>query len=259
MIYVYTSIIDGWDNVRPPACGASDFARYICFTNVPNLPRVSPWEYRPAYDMGSPSKTSRVAKIMPHLMLPADAEASIYHDGNFQLRRDPAEMVAQLLDGRDWASHRHPARNCVYREADILLRENIGDGEKVRAEIQRYRDALYPENNGLWANGLLVRRHSRSVEELNETWWRLYIAGCGRDQLSFPVARHKTGVELNTIENCDNNSIYSSHWILFRWHAAWRHREDNSDYWSQRDGIRAKLARLRELTETNGHINHIAE
>src|SRR3989304_5543328 len=48
LLYVYTSIMDGFDNLRPPAVPAETFVKYICFTNVPNLPRVTPWEYRSA-------------------------------------------------------------------------------------------------------------------------------------------------------------------------------------------------------------------
>lgn len=256
MLYVFTSILDGFDNLRPPAVGADEpgTVRYICFTNIPNLPRVYPWEYRPFYRAtGNPARDSRVAKILPHLMLPADATMSIYHDGNFQLRIDPPAIAAALMgEKHDWAAHKHPCRSCIYDEAAVLLREKIGTQSLVESDIARYRESGHPEKAGLWANGMIVRRHTDKVAELNEEWWRLFDSGCERDQISFPVARARVGVNVNTI----NHSVYSSPYILNRWHAAFIDREDNPDYRKQRDWHRANLRSLARVTRSDGGIHH---
>ena len=191
MIYVYTSIVNGWDNLRPPAVPIDDGVKYICFTNLPHLPRVHPWEYRPLYTIpGQPSRTSRVPKILPHLMLPHDAKYSIYHDGNFQLRVSPITMIETLLQENDWAAYRHPSRDCVYEEGEILIQEKIGTTDLIVNEMTNYRVRGYPRNAGLWANGMLVRRHTDIVSKINELWWEGYSAGCERDQTSFPVVRY---------------------------------------------------------------------
>lgn len=246
MIYVYTSILNGWDNLRPPAVPIEDGVKFICFTNLPNLQRVYPWEYRPAYlaRPNEPWLNARIPKILPHVMLPEDAQFSIYHDGNFVLKVSPKAIVERLLQSHDWASHQHPCRDCIYQEAEVLLSEKIGTSERVQAEIDRYRAAGHPARAGLWANGLLVRRHCAATIQLNEAWWKLYSTGCERDQLSFPVVRRQLGVEVNTIRE----DIYGSPFMLFRWHAAWRDREDNPDFWPERDRNRARLAQLTELT-----------
>lgn len=246
MIYVYTAIVNGFDNLRQPAVPPEDGVRFICFTNVPNLPRVYPWEYRPiyAFNGNDSSRTSRVAKILPHLMLPPDATHSLYCDGNFQLRVSPTAMVEDLLKNHDWAAHRHPARSCIYREAEIIIRDcPLVNSDLVLREADRYRAAGYPENNALWANGMIVRRHTDEVAALNERWWKLYSAGCGRDQLSFPVASSDCRSMIHTLDE----NVYASPWILFRWHAAFRERDDNPDYWEQRDRDRDRLSRLAEL------------
>lgn len=252
MIYVITSVLNGWDNLRPPAAPADELVRYICFTNVPNLPRVFPWEYRPAYPLPHAARAARVAKILPHLMLPADAEYSIYHDGNFQLRQDPRKIIAELLPIHDWAAHHHPARCCIYDEANVLLNEKIGTPRLIEEEIARYRAEDFPAQSGLWANGLLVRRHTPEVAALNERWWQLYAAGCERDQLSFPVARRQLDLTINTI----SGNIYASPYILNRWHAAFKVRDDNPDYWPERAKLRARLAELARITGSDGGINY---
>jgi hypothetical protein len=187
---------------------------------------------------------------MPHLMLPSDAEYSIYHDGNFQLRMDPNQMIDELLKKQQWASYRHPCRKCIYEEAQVLLNEKIGTPKLVSNEIERYRDAGFPSGEGLWANGLIVRRHTPEVAELNEHWWRLYMAGCERDQISFPMARRDVNLRVHTIDG----DIWSSPYVLFRWHSAWRDKDDNPDYWEERDRQRARLAQLKEVTGACGGI-----
>jgi hypothetical protein len=257
MIYVYTSILNGFDNLRPPAAPPEDGVRYICFTDVPNLPRVYPWEYRPIFAAGDASRTSRIPKILPYLMLPADADYSIWHDGNFVLKLSPWQTISDTLRASggpyEWAAYKHPCRRCIYREAAVLLEDPSMAGWReqkperavtIAAEIARYRAAGYPADHGLWANGFIVRKHTRKVDELCEKWWTLYAAGGERDQLSFPVAQTDSGVAVNTLQG----DVYGSPFVQFRWHAAFREREDNPDFWPQRDAVRARLARLRELT-----------
>jgi len=244
VIYVYTSILNGWDNLRPPACGSIPGVRFICFTDVPVLPKVEPWEYMPVHLAGEVCRTARVPKILPHLMLPADAEYSIYHDGSLRLKVDPVKLIDSLLPYQDWAAHRHPCRRCIYDEAKVLLDQKIGTTELVEREIETYRLIGYPEKAGLWANGFIVRRHNAATAALNEHWWRLFSAGCERDQLSFPVARRNEGMDVRTIDA----DIYASPYLDFFWHAAWKDRASNKEFQPERHQIRERLQKLAELT-----------
>lgn len=252
MIYVYTSILNGWDNLRPPLHPPESGVRFICFTNVPVLPKVEPWEYRPFYFAGDACRTARVPKILPHLMLPPDAEYSIYHDGNLRLKTPATTVVEQLLSGHDWAAHRHPCRTCIYDEARILLSEKIGTKELVEREIAFYRETNFPEAAGLWANGFIARRHTSAVAAVNERWWGLYSAGCERDQLSFPVARQHAGLEVNTI----NANVYESPYVDFFWHAAWKAKDCSIEFHPERDGIRDRLKTLAGLTGSDGGVKY---
>ncbi len=261
MIYVYTSILNGWDNLRPPAVVPVGCVRFLCFTNVPNLPRVEPWEYRPLYHAGEACRTARVPKILSHLMLPPDAEYSIYHDGNLPLRQSPFKIINELLATHDWAAHRHPARSCIYDEADIILHHETMDGwrkqnperaPKIGEEVGRYRAAGYPKHAGLWANGMLVRRHTPAVEKLNECWWKLYAAGGERDQLSFPVARRAEGLEINTIDEVISQSPY----LGFFFHAAWKDKTGNLECHEERNEIRGRLAQLAAITGSDGGVKY---
>lgn len=258
MIYVYTCILGGFDNLRPPLVRPEAGVRYICFTDVPMLPAVEPWEFRPVHRIQTdliydPARTSRVPKILPHLMLPEDAEYSIWHDGNFQLTQSPRVIINETLGSADWASYAHPGRSCIYKEAEILLKEKIGTPGLISAEIERYRKTeSHPEGYGLWANGFIVRRHTRAVGALNESWWNRFCMGCERDQLSFPVARRANAVGICTA--CIPGDIYSSKYAKFSFHAAWPHRDDNHAYLIERAKVRSRVDRLRMRVGEGGYV-----
>ena len=140
----------------------------------------------------------------------------------------------------------------MYEEGEILIREKIGTTTLVEEELSRYRVRGFPRHGGLWANGMLVRRHTPGVATLNELWWDLYSTGCERDQTSFPVARYHEEFLINTIDE----DIYRSPYLLQHWHAAWKNRDDNPDYWDERDRLRGKLERLSRLAGPNPDITY---
>lgn len=261
MIYVYTSILNGWDNLRPPAVHGIPGVRFFCFTNVPVLPPVEPWEFQLVYPEGPMCRAARYQKILAHLALPSDAEYSIYHDGNLSLTKHPLDVIDRLLQSADWAAHRHPCRTCIYQEADIILNHPTMQGwresnpeatGRVLAEVGSYRAVNYPVNAGLWANGFIVRRHTAAVASLNERWWQLYNAGCERDQLSFPVARKQAGVEVNTIDA----NIYESPYVSFFWHAAWKDKASNVEFHPEREIIRSRLAALPDAERARLRVDY---
>ena len=268
-IIVYTCILGGFDNLRPPLVPPEPGVRWICFTDMPVLPDVPPWEFRPVHRVMDKqwdcrvdvSRTSRLPKILPHLVLPADCDYSIWVDGNLQLAKPASEIVNAELRFDDWAAHRHPARGCVYEEAELLMRlkrvtpeewPNL-DAAQLQAEHDRYKAMNFPAALGtLTANGLIVRRHNRYAAALNEKWWKLFMAGCGRDQLSFPVALWLQGdVKVNRMPHY--HDIYNSPLIRFGWHAAWKDKPDNVQYRPERERISARVAKLREVVGDGGY------
>lgn len=197
------------------------------------------------------ARTSRLPKILPHLVLSTDCDYSIWHDGNFQMKASPTETVAKLLRTADWAAHKHPARDCIYDEARILLSEKIGTGALVERQIGRCREVYgHPEHFGLWANGFIVRRHNGTTAALNEAWWKLFADGCERDQVSFPVAMRESHVQIETIRHTD---IYGSEYVKFNWHAPWKDREDNPTHWPERARIAARVRKLEEISGPGGY------
>jgi hypothetical protein len=185
-------------------------------------------------------------------MLPADAEASIWLDGNFQLKLEAEITIKELLASHDWAAHKHPGRNCVYGEGRVLLNENIGTRSLVERDISAYKAMGFPENGGLWANGMIIRRHTGAVAELNELWWKMFLEGCERDQLSFPVARWLAKFEIKTIQS----DIWNSPFAKFSWHSAWTAADDNPDFFEERHQIRKRLSHLARITGSAAGVHY---
>jgi len=195
-------------------------------------------------------------------MLPEDCEYSIYCDANFTLKAQPCQIIAEnLWDGFDWAAHRHPCRDCIYAEADVILNHPTMEGWRnqnpkrapvIQAEIERYRQQDFPFGAGLWANGMIVRRHTAAVARLNERWWKLYSEGGERDQLSFPVARCAEGLAVKTIDHPINDGPY----LNFYFHAAWKDDKANREYHPERGRIRERLEKLKSVTGSDGGIRY---
>lgn len=118
----------------------------------------------------TPQRQSRLPKILAnHYLL--DVEYSIYHDASFSLTMDPREIIKLLPADRDIAMFRHPARDCVYDEGALLIQEGIGTRAKIEAQMGRYRGMGFPAHWGLWACGIIIRRHTTYVTLLEDLWW----------------------------------------------------------------------------------------
>jgi hypothetical protein len=225
-IVVYTVILNGWDYLRPPEV-IEPGVRYVCFTDRA-LPPCEPWELQPAYlPFASASRNSRIPKLLPHLHV--GAEYSIYHDANFCLKRSPDYLIERYLAPRrlDLAMFVHPARKNVEQEANEIIAHPEWfpgmDMDVVRAQVTRWKHAGAPE--GLWAAGMILRRHTEDIAAFNRIWWDEFQRGSTRDQLALPLARHFAGVR---IEDIQGNIIGGDNDLMaFHWHAAWTNKGDN--------------------------------
>jgi hypothetical protein len=127
-------------------------------------------------------------KTHPDLACPPDTDISLWIDGSMELTTD--DYVARCLDALgtdDWACVRHPARQCIYPEAEYSATLTWRyDTEAIKAQAAFYRD-FHPEGWGLVATGANVRRHTEQVIELGHHWWTECLNWSHQDQLSLPV------------------------------------------------------------------------
>lgn len=195
-IAVYTAITAGKDSLKdPPMHGDGD---YIFFTDQPQDHAGACWKVQRACDLfKDPRRNSRAHKILAHQYLD-DYDYSLWIDGSIWLRASPKELVDTYLHGTDIAMFRHPARSCVYVEADGLIGAGYSQ-EELSEQIAKYRRHGYPPNNGLHECGVILRRHNTTTAMFNAAWWAEYCRHSCRDQVSANYVLHKLGIRVETL------------------------------------------------------------
>lgn len=148
---------------------------------------------RPAPEAATPIRRARKAKLLPHRCFP-DAEITVWVDGSFEPLSDIEALVGRFLAVHDLAMFDHFQRDCVYDEAEACIELGKDDPALIRSQVARYRAAGYPARNGLFASGVLLRRHTPQLREFCERWWTELETGSHRDQLALPYVLHRTGV-----------------------------------------------------------------
>lgn len=196
-LVIYTAVTAGKDRLHEPAHRLPG-VDYVCFTDTPAL-RSSVFAIRPLpFAEAGPRATARRLKLFPHRLFPAHAQ-SLWLDASKRIRTDLTPLLAELGKA-DIATFRHPARVCLYEEAEACAKAGRADPETLRAQAARYRAAGMPPQAGLYETSLLFRRHTPDVAALMERWWRELQAHSLRDQLSLPFVLHETGGVVHALD-----------------------------------------------------------
>lgn len=127
-------------------------------------------------------------KTQPHIAAP-DADVSVWLDGSMRITADRmAERCLNALGDDDLSMTLHPARTCIYPEAEVTASLARYADCNPMAQVAHYRDTFgHPANWGLFASGAAVRRHNDRVAGWGQRWWVENVARTYQDQLSLPV------------------------------------------------------------------------
>lgn len=174
---------------------------YVCFTDDPNV-TAAPWHMR-SFDetFDDPARTAKKPKILAHRYF-AEYDTSVWIDGNQTAIGDLADLAERHLAGSVLAMFGHPdGRTCIYDEAESCMRLEKDDPSIIRQQVDRYRGAGYPAQNGMPACMVLIRRHNEpALVGAMEDWWREITMGSRRDQLSFSYVAWKHSLEYARVE-----------------------------------------------------------
>lgn len=192
---IYTAIFGKFDILKSPKIINKDI-KYICFTD--RKMKCKPWEVKivkPEYDL---QRENRKYKILSHKFF-EDYDYTIYLDGQYVIMSDLSQNVEKWLNNNDIALLKHPKRNCLYEEAKACIEKGKDDIDLIKKQIVKYKNEGYPENNGLTANGFIIRRHTKKIEEFNELWWNEVKNFSLRDQISFCYVINKLKMNYSII------------------------------------------------------------
>jgi len=184
MVEVYSAIYGGYDDIKKQVVDVKVFTEESGIALAEGL---------------HPRMKAKMFKCNPHLFL--DCDYSIWVDGSATIH-DPnfVERCLDYLGDNELMCFVHPeGRRCIYEEAqyckDFLKYKDVD----IQGQMDIYRKQGYPEQNGLWACGLIVRKHTARVKRFNELWWEHNLKYTYQDQLSFPVVKDMVAPRFKTL------------------------------------------------------------
>ena len=168
---IYTVITSDDYTLKEPIVINSNW-ELICFTNQKKLTSKN-WRIIQIDNQRlTNQKLSRKIKLLSHSYLNF-ADLSIYIDSRFTINRNLDMFVDKYLQNKYLAIMLHNRRNCLFDEADYLIKLNIASKSRLTKQINKYISEGMPANFGLFAPGIMIRKHHNVVlDEFMELWWK---------------------------------------------------------------------------------------
>lgn len=207
-IAIYTCIIGAYDKIAEPLFCPDNCDFYIVTDQ--DISSKSVWKKieidRQLDELKNLSNVeiNRYFKMHPHILF-SKYRYSIYLDGNIQPISDLTEFV-NLIGKSGIAAHRHSFRNCVYKEAEVLIYLKKDNPQRIREHVKYLKDVGMPENYGLIECNVIAREHHNAVcKSVMDLWWEEFMKHSRRDQISFAHALYVNGVSVDDVATLGNN------------------------------------------------------
>lgn len=173
------------------------------------------------YDTLGKMHNVALIRSQPHLIDCLKAyDACIYIDGNCVINDQHffEKIVNNEFGAPKLIISQHPDRNCVYEEARISMCMAKYNNTDLNKQIETYYAEKYPQNNGLYWNGLMVYiDHTNEMfEPFYDLWSQelLKYVFCNeksyhaQGQVSLPFVLWKTGFHCDNVkENVPNLKV----------------------------------------------------
>lgn len=183
---IYTSIVGGYDQLYEPDEAMKGWD-YICFSNEFSPKKNSVWQIRPIpFQCKDKGILARFAKINPQILL-KDYHFSLWIDGNIHLKGDYVFLRAhELIEiGSLISIPKHMERDCIYEEGRVCIKQGKDERSIILKQMEKLKSEDFPENMGLFENGLIFRNHMhKDIIKLDKAWWEEFLTYSRRDQLS---------------------------------------------------------------------------
>jgi len=194
-VAVFMAVAGPYDDIKNPDV-ISETADYFIFTDQ-EIPPNSVWQKREfEYFDADPTRMARFIKTHPHLYF-ADYDWALWVDANLQINVLPEDIIAPFHNSSPLATWIHPLRNCTYDEAKECEKRSKDDGQVMTLQMQRYRGADYPAQNGLYETSVMASQMGNpAIAKLMTEWWAEIEKGSRRDQLAFPYVVTQNGIDV---------------------------------------------------------------
>lgn len=149
-----------------------------------------------------PRMAAKFFKMFPTANGHLPGDISVWIDASIRVT-DVHEMVKVIkaaLKGHDLALFKHPERTNIYDEATAsMAMPNKYAGLPLIEQVETYRRLGLPDDAGLWAGGVIARRHSVDRTNFENDWWTENVEWSYQDQLSLPYVLWKNNIKPGVI------------------------------------------------------------
>lgn len=197
-VAILTAVYDQYDGLKATATQTGVEVDWVFVTDDPVLgAKKSHHGWRVVYEPRPgvhPNRAAKHPKYEPWKY--TDAPVSLWVDASFRIvsSRFVVEATAGLTDVEPIAQFQHPWRDCLYAEAKESAWLPKYAGEPVMEQAESYRAAGHPEGWGLWATGVIARRHTEAVRKMGWLWLAETYRWSFQDQISQPFALREKGL-----------------------------------------------------------------
>lgn len=135
-------------------------------------------------------------KIQPYKFF--DYDICLWVDGNMRIKCNLDEFCTGLPDVL-FAVAAHPSRDCIYEEADAIVRYGKDKMKNMEEQMKLYRADGYPNHAGLCETNIMLRKHNPEVNKLMDMWADWLRKYSHRDQMSLNYCMWKLGFKYTRI------------------------------------------------------------
>jgi len=169
---------------------------YTSYSEGYDLPREDILVVPPSTLFISGRLNAKVNKVLPHLIF--TDEVTIWCDANIFLSQDNLRDIEIQLNSYDIVVMTHPTED-VYAEAEACKLMQLDSSERINKQVEFYKSKRF-DKKGLYACGVIARRHTPKINSLCEQWWSHVTMFSSRDQISFPYIFKD--INVGTIDYC---------------------------------------------------------
>jgi len=180
----------GCDSVPPVPKGFADAVL------VSDVPIKSDWRNVVLPTGLHPRLAAKIPKFRPDMF--TDLSFSMWMDASVKRDRGWLSRAAiNALKTSDFCLFKHPDRDSVAQEVSLSETMEKYSSFPLSSQLLSYQKQGFPDDIGLFACGVIARKHTAEVEAFGNAWLMENVRWSLQDQFSFPFLVWKLGLPVS--------------------------------------------------------------
>ena len=171
---------------------------YLCFTDLPR--KAKGWKYVIIPNKKNSQKLSRDVKIQ-YFKYVNDYDISVYIDTKFTPIKNIDTFTKNAIMNHDLCVMSHPKRTTITEEVNHCIKVGKDKKETLLNQMNHYSSKGFLDNVGLYAPGIMIRKHGNvKLEKFMKLWYEQIEQWSHRDIISFSYTLWKHPIAMNVID-----------------------------------------------------------